>query len=134
MKLKEFIDKYGFLYDDFDLIIAWAEHNKYEAELIELIPKLAAKLIRDKNNFERKVIEWDSMAYSALHPKITEDLDFTRAINMVRLAYLSYSGKQFVRIIDEILVSRNIKMGDIKSMHQEIYDKYIQYKGKENEE
>lgn len=129
MGLKEFLDKYGFMYDDFGAIIAWAEYNNNEPQLIDLISKLATQLVQKKQNFENKVMEWSYYAYGQLTPEPTEDLDFTRAINMVRLAYLSYSGSQFVKIIDEILTSKNIKMEDIKSMHQEIYNKYMKEKG-----
>lgn len=129
MKLKEFIEEYGMMYDDFGIIVAWAEYNHYEAELIKLITEFAEKLARDKSNFERRVKEWSYYAYVNLSPEITKDLDFTRAINMVRLIHLSYTGKQFVEMIDKVLVSRNIKIKDIKGMHSDIYNKYMKIKG-----
>ena len=127
MRLKDFLNAYdGYIpADDFDFILMWSRINHNEKDLICMISKLAEQMAMDKEINENRAREWASYAMQ-LVPEINEDTDFTICINAVRLCYLAYQGKQFIDNIDKILVSNNIDLEHIKSLHPYIYQYYME--------
>lgn len=90
-----------------------------------MISKLAEQMAMDKEINENRAREWASYAM-LLVPEINKDTDFTICINAVRLCYLAYQGKQFIDNIDKILVSDNIDLEHIESLHPYIYQYYME--------
>lgn len=126
MKLRDFIDKYGFFYEnDFELIIKWIENNGYQKEMIQLITKLTESLVAEHKQYKSRSKEWSSYAMSIL-PEITEETDFTTCINAIRLIYMGYRGSQFRELCDNVMKSKYIDWEIVKSMHPYIYEAYFE--------
>lgn len=127
MRLKEFMERYGdFSNDDLQLLIMWAIKYDKEPELIGVLNKLA-KSVADKNKaYKTKVREWTYYAYSTAMLPISADTSFSVCINKVRMADLAFTQDDiFVKAIDEILESKEMKLDYIKEMHRDIYERYI---------
>lgn len=140
MKLKDFINQFGFYFsDDYQTIVEWAKYNGCENELIGIITLLASNIVEKSKKFEFTVKEWSFYALNSLFDKEVE-MTFTKAVNLIRLAHLSYSSKDneaFIKCVDEILVKLNknktelsrcnkkkLDINIIKNMHNEIYKRY----------
>lgn len=135
MRLREFIERYGDFEDnDLQLLVMWATKYNKEPELIGVLNELA-KSVADKDRaYKAKVREWTYYAYSTAMLPVSADASFPVCINRVRMADLAFTQDDiFVKAIDEILESKEMKLDYIKEMHRDIYERYIAAKERQNE-
>lgn len=125
MNLKEFLEYYDVFYkNDIDAIVGWAAYNNCQAELVSAISALATSLVQEKQSLEWQIKEWSAYAMN-LVPDITREMDFTTAINALRLAYFAYNGEQFVNFTNKLMEEvDSITWPIVENMHPMIWLKY----------
>ena len=129
ISLVDFVNKYKDIFDnDITLIMAWSRYNHNESQLIDAISRVAALLVEDKYSEERRTSEWSIYLLQEL-PPLTKESSFTECINRCRLIYLAYKNKSsnLIKELNKVInMCDNIDWLDIKTLHYEIYEAYME--------